>query len=172
MPKYITFLRGINVGNIRIKMADLKSAFETMDCKEVKTFLQTGNVVFESEKSLSDLKPIIEKGLTTTFKYEAYILLYAYESLTDVIAQYPFEMEENYHAYVIFVDKKSVIEELVELSKTIGDESKFIAEGHQVLYWKVKIGDTLGTPFAKILAKAKYKSCVTTRNFNTLNLML
>jgi uncharacterized protein (DUF1697 family) len=45
MTKYIAFLRGINVGNIRIKMADLKAMFEGLGFQEVKTYLQTGNVV-------------------------------------------------------------------------------------------------------------------------------
>jgi uncharacterized protein (DUF1697 family) len=73
MTKYIAFLRGINVGKIRIKMTDLKAAFENMGCHDVKTFLQTGNVVFQSEKSLSALKPLLEKGLSEVFNYEAYV---------------------------------------------------------------------------------------------------
>ena len=46
MKKYIAFLRGINVRNIRFKMPDLKPAFKTLDFEQVKTYLQTGNVVF------------------------------------------------------------------------------------------------------------------------------
>jgi hypothetical protein len=58
------------------------------------------------------------------------------------------------------------------LGKEVGEEASRIALGNGVMYWKVKIGDTLGTPFAKILAKAKFKSVVTTRNINTLEKML
>ncbi|MBC7409221.1 MAG: DUF1697 domain-containing protein [Arcicella sp.] len=46
MKKYIAFLGGINVRNIRFKMPDLKPAFKTLDFEQVKTYLQTGNVVF------------------------------------------------------------------------------------------------------------------------------
>ncbi|WP_394993096.1 DUF1697 domain-containing protein [Emticicia sp.] len=55
MKKYIAFLRGINVGNIRIKMPDLKTAFEKMGFQNVATYLQTGNVVFDSEKSITEI---------------------------------------------------------------------------------------------------------------------
>jgi uncharacterized protein (DUF1697 family) len=172
MTKYIAFLRGINVGNIRIKMVDLIVAFEKMGCQSVKTYLQSGNIVFESDKNAIDIKSILEKGLTETFKYDAYVLVYEYSILPEIIAQYPFELAETHHAYVIFVDKLTIFEELLKQSENI-EEAKNIAIGaNQVIFWKVLIGDTLGTPFAKLLAKTKYKSSVTTRNINTLQKML
>lgn len=172
MSKYIAFLRGINVGNIRIKMTDLKAAFERMDCTGVATYLQTGNVVFNSEKDLNELKPLIEKGLTDKFNYKAYVLLYPFDSLSEIIAQYPFEQVETHHAYVIFVENKPAFDELKTLAEGLADESKVIAFGQSVIYWKVKVGETLNTPFAKIIAKAKYKSSVTVRNINTLEKMI
>jgi uncharacterized protein (DUF1697 family) len=170
--KYIAFLRGINVGNIRIKMTDLKASFEQMGCTNVTTFLQTGNVVFNANKSIQELKIIIEKGLSETFNYKAYVLLYAFDSLSDIIKKYPFEKEENYHAYVIFVENEAIFKELEAISMTLETESAFIQAGNQVLYWKVIVGETLHTPFAKIIAKAKYKSTTTVRNINTLEKMI
>ena len=61
MKKYTAFLRGINVGNIRIKMTDLTRAFEDLGFKNVKTYLQTGNIVFDTEGDLSEVKPVLEK---------------------------------------------------------------------------------------------------------------
>jgi uncharacterized protein (DUF1697 family) len=172
MNKYIAFLRGINVGNIRIKMTDLKASFEQMDCTNISTFLQTGNVVFNAHKSIQDLKIIIEKGLSETFNYKAYVLLYPFESLSEIIKKYPFEKEENYHAYIIFIENETIFKELETLSTTLETESAFIKAGNQVLYWKVKIGESLDTPFAKIIAKAKYKTTTTVRNINTLEKMI
>ncbi len=172
MTKYIAFLRGINVGKIRIKMADLKAAFEKMDCKNVTTYLQTGNVVFDSGKSISELKTILEKGLSETFKYEAYVLLYDFNVLSSIIAKYPMERMDTHHAYVVFIDKPTIFEELKSLAAGLGKESDFIKIGDQILYWKVPIGQSLDTPFSKALAKAKYKSSVTVRNINTLEKMV
>jgi uncharacterized protein (DUF1697 family) len=173
MNKYIAFLRGINVGNIRIKMTDLKAAFEQMGCTNVTTFLQTGNVVFDANKNIQDLKIIIERGLSETFNYKAYVLVYEFDSLSDIINQYPFERIDTHHAYVLFVENEGIFNELVAISMTLETESAFIKAGNnQVLYWKVKEDETLDTSFAKIIAKAKYKSTTTVRNINTLEKMI
>lgn len=169
MKKYIAFLRGINVGNIRIKMPDLKKAFENMGFQNPVTYLQTGNVVFESEKGISEIKVILEKGLTETFHYQAFVLLYDFYVLDEIVAKYPFEKDESNHAYVIFVESEAVFEELATIAETVDEE---IARGNAVLYWKVPKGESLNTPFSKITARAKYKSSTTVRNINTLEKML
>ncbi|MDZ7876833.1 MAG: DUF1697 domain-containing protein [Saprospiraceae bacterium] len=172
MAKYIAFLRGINVGKIRIKMIDLKVAFEKMGCTDVLMYLQTGNVVFHADKTIEALKPILEKGLSDTFKYEAYVLLYPFEVLKAIIAACPYEAAETRHNYVMFISNPTIFDELYTLSRGLGAEAKTIEAGEGVLYWQVPIGKTLDTPFAKLTAKAKYKSCVTVRNINTLEKMI
>jgi uncharacterized protein (DUF1697 family) len=169
MKKQIAFLRGINVGNIRIKMSDLKLVFEKSGLQNVKTYLQTGNVVFESDKTLEVVKPILEKTLSETFNYQAYVLLYDFEVLSNIIDKYPFEREESYHAYIVFVETQLVFEELKNLAAGMNEE---ITMGNQVIYWKVAKGESLETPFAKLLAKAKYKKNTTVRNINTLEKMI
>jgi uncharacterized protein (DUF1697 family) len=169
MKKQIALLRGINVGNIRIKMPDLKLAFETLGFQQVKTYLQTGNVIFESDKTLEEVKPILEKVLSETFHYEAFVLLYDFDFLSNIIDKYPFEREKSHHAYIIFIDNEAIFGELKNLSEN-SDEP--IKSGNQVIYWKVVKGKSLETPFSKILAKAKYKKNTTVRNINTLEKMI
>ncbi|MCC6725473.1 MAG: DUF1697 domain-containing protein [Saprospiraceae bacterium] len=169
--KYIAFLRGINVGKIRIKMTDLKSAFESMGCREVRTYLQTGNVVFESNKAIKELKSILESGLSDAFKYEAYVLLYAFNELADIIAKYPMQRDEVNHAYVLFIENDTAFEEIKANAQNLPDEANNIAYGNQVIYWKTPVGQTLDSPFSKLLAKPKYKSTATMRNLNTLEKM-
>jgi uncharacterized protein (DUF1697 family) len=168
IKKQVAFLRGINVGNIRIKMTDLKVAFEELGFRNVKTYLQTGNVVFEATQSISEVKILLEKKFSETFRYEAYVLLYAFDTLAQVIAQYPFERVETHHAYIIFIDNEATFEELKQKASEIGEESPHIATGQNLLYWKVPVGQSTDTAFAKIVAKAKYKSSTTIRNINTL----
>ena len=173
MKKYIAFLRGINVGNIRIKMSDLKTTFERLGCQDVTTYLQTGNVVFTSDKTLAELKPILESGLTQTFDYQAFVLLYDFDLLADIINKYPFERVETHHAYVLFVENAPTFRELKMLAESVGEESKRIKLGdNHVIYWQVERGESLSTPFAKIMAKAKFKGTTTVRNVNTLEKMV
>lgn len=172
MAKYIAFLRGINVGKIRIKMTDLKAAFEKMDCQDVRTFLQTGNVVFLSDKNIGELKILLKQGLSTTFNYQAYVLLYEFDSLESVIQNYPFERDDEHHAYIAFVENNAALKEIENGSKDLDSNIDLVKICDGVIYWKVKVGSTLDTPFSKILAKPKYKSCVTMRNLNTLEKMV
>jgi len=169
MKKYIAFLRGINVGNIRIKMPDLIVAFENMGFETVKTYLQTGNVVFNSDKTMAEIKLILENGLSETFDYEAFVLLYEFDFLADIITRYPHQRDENHHAYVIFVDNEIIFEALTSMAKSINET---ITSGNQVIYWKVIKGESLATPFSKIIAKTKYKKNTTVRNINTLEKMI
>jgi uncharacterized protein (DUF1697 family) len=169
MKKQIAFLRGINVGNIRIKMPDLKLAFESLVFTNVKTYLQTGNVVFESDKTLEIIKPILEKTLSETFHYEAFVQLYDFDALEEIVHNYPHERGENHHAYVVFVDNEIIFEELKSIAENTDEPIK---TGNQVIYWKVVKGESLDTPFSKILTKAKYKKNTTIRNINTLEKMI
>jgi uncharacterized protein (DUF1697 family) len=169
MKKYAAFLRGINVGNIRIKMADLTLAFESLGFKGVKTFLQSGNVVFEAKESLAEIKVLLEQKLTETFHYQAFVLLYDFDDLAKIIATNQIERGEKHHVYIIFIETEGTFEELKTIAKTSEETTQ---EGDGVLYWKVTKGETLETPFSKTLAKAKYKSTTTVRNINTLEKMV
>ncbi len=61
MTLYIALLRGINVGGHKvIKMAELKRVFESIGLKQVKTYIQSGNIVFESEEDINFLKDRIQ----------------------------------------------------------------------------------------------------------------
>lgn len=170
--RYIAFLRGINVGKIRIKMADLKSAFEIMGFSNATTFLQTGNVTFESAESIPAIKITLEKGLSQTFNYDAYVLIYPFSVLNEITQNYPMERVETHHGYIIFVETVAVFEDLKTIALDMDQSKDGIAEGNNILYWRVERGASTNTPFSKILAKAKYKSTTTVRNINTLELMV
>jgi uncharacterized protein (DUF1697 family) len=172
MIKYASFLRGINVGNIRIKMPDLKKAFEELSFQNVKTYLQTGNIVFESKDAADIVKPMIEEQLSKTFHYEAYTIIRLWDSLAGLIAEYPFEKTEEAHAYIIFIDNTAILNELAGIAVELQEESKNIKIGQDVIYWKVIKGESTDTPFSKILSKKKYKSTTTVRNINTLEKMI
>lgn len=171
MNKYIAFLRGINVGNIRIKMLDLKLAFEQLGFTDVKTILQTGNVVFMADEDASSIKSMLEKALTATFHYDAFVQIYEFTALEKIIEGYPMQRIETHHAYVVFVENESIFEELKLQVQNIGMEAAEIRFGKQVIYWRVPKGESTETSFAKILNKARYKSHTTTRNINTLEKM-
>ena len=167
--KYVAFLRGINVGGRIIKMADLKVCFEQAGFENVSTVLQTGNVLFESDSD--NLKSRLESILSTTFKYPAKVQVLEISKLQKIIESYPFDdIDEAMQHYVIFLEN-GLEKELAETAKPDPEiEATQIGDG--VVYWKVRKGMTLKSPFSKYLTKTKYKDFNTNRNLNTLNKLI
>jgi uncharacterized protein (DUF1697 family) len=167
MSKYAALLRGINVGGRMIKMADLKICFEKAGYKEVKTLLNSGNVVFVSDKNTNTLKKEIEETLTKTFNYPAKVQIVELSILKKIIDEYPFGVAgESRHDYVIFMEnglESDLINEQFEAS-----DGEKVQAGGGVVYWRVDKGSTLKSDFAKILTKSKYKQFNTNRNLKTL----
>lgn len=167
MTKYVAFLRGINVGGRIIKMADLVACCEKAGLDQVQTVLQTGNVIFESDKSESEIKQLLEATLSTTFEYPAKVQVLSTRELQKIIDAYPFGAPRtDAHDYIIFIEN--------ELEQSLLGEEYELATGEKVaassgaVYWRVEKGQTLKSAFAKVLTKAKYKSFNTNRNLNTL----
>ncbi len=170
--KYVMFLRGINVGGIRVQMEGLRHCLSTLPVSEVKTYLQTGNVTFESQLSALELKPMVEKALTEQFNYTAHVLLYPADVIGNTVADCPFRPDESAHRYAIFCQSKDVILELMSYKDQLDDNVETIAAGDTVVYWRAPKGSSTDTPFSKIIAKPKYKAVTTNRNLNTLEKMV
>ncbi len=68
MTLYIALLRGINVGgNNKINMAELKRMFETIGMSQVRTYINSGNILFVSEEREGPLRQRIEQEINTVF---------------------------------------------------------------------------------------------------------
>jgi len=93
MTTYIAFLRGINVGGKRlIKMEDLRRVFESMGLKNVRTFIASGNVLFEtSQTNRAALTTKIEKKLLTAFAHDVPVVLQTIDELKDILKVGPFK---------------------------------------------------------------------------------
>jgi uncharacterized protein (DUF1697 family) len=91
--RYVAFLRGINVGGHKIiKMDALKTAFEQMGLKKVKTILAAGNVLFESpETDTAALCRKIEAGLERSLGHPVGIVLRSIHQIERLERSAPFE---------------------------------------------------------------------------------
>ena len=97
MIKYVAFLRGINVGgNKLIKMADLREVFERSRFKNVRTYIQSGNVIFEAkETDLGALAAVLERKIQEAFGHEVKVLVQTVAELADIVSRNPFEKIES-----------------------------------------------------------------------------
>ena len=95
MPHYLAFLRGINLGNRRLKMDDLRARFVEMKFAHVETFIASGNVIFESkERDATKLTEKIEAQLAKKLGYEVDTFLRTRAEVATVAAFRPFSMRD------------------------------------------------------------------------------
>ena len=91
---YIALLRGINVGGKNIiKMADLKHMFEAMGMCDVKTYIQSGNVIFKSNEEEEPLRNKIEYEIGKSFRFSVSVILRTVAELEWIIRNCPFSAE-------------------------------------------------------------------------------
>ncbi|WP_375487861.1 DUF1697 domain-containing protein [uncultured Mycobacterium sp.] len=166
MTRYAAFLRGVNVGGVNLKMAEVASALADAGFSTVRTILASGNVLLESPSKPGPVRARIEAALRERFGYDAWVLVYDVESVRAIFDAYPFEREvEGYQSYVTFVSDTKVLDELAALTAASGEK---ISRGNGVIYWQVPKGSTLDSTIGKTMGKPRYKSSTTTRNLRTL----
>lgn len=95
MTIYIALLRGINVGGKnKIKMADLKRMLESIGLSRVETYIQSGNVLFESNEKEDTLRKKIEYEIETIFGFSVVVVLRTAAELERIIQDCPFSEDE------------------------------------------------------------------------------
>lgn len=169
MTRYAALLRGVNVGGINMKMADVKAAVESAGFTCVTTILASGNVLLDSPESASAVKTSLQDTLGDRFGYEAWVLVYDLPTIRRIIDEFPWEPEiADVHSYVTFCSDPVILAELAERAVDLGPGER-IAVGDGVLYWQVPKSQTLDSPLGKTTGKKRYKSATTTRNLRTLH---
>ena len=174
MVGYIALLRGVNVGGITVKSADLRDVFESLGFESVRTVLASGNVAFESDRTdAAALKRAIESALGERFGYEAWVVLLTRAELERVVRAFPFDAErEGWHPYVLFASDPEHLAELVAAADGLDEADDVIAEGDGVVYWHNRRQVGVGSAFSKLTGKARFKPTTTNRNLRTLDKLL
>ncbi|KAA0113718.1 DUF1697 domain-containing protein [Mycolicibacterium sp. P9-22] len=170
MTRYAAFLRGVNVGGVTLKMAEVAAVFNAAGFTDVKTVLASGNVLLNSSASTAAVRKKSETALRKNFDYDAWVLAYPLDTVREISANFPFERDvPDHHSYVTFVSDADVLDELTALA---GEAGETAARGEGVLYWQVARSSTLTSAIGKTMGKKRYKSSTTTRNLRTLDKVL
>ena len=168
--KYVALLRGVNVGgNTMIKMTDLKVSFEKGGFTNIITYINSGNVLFDSEKSDGlQIRTHLEEVLSKTFHYDLRLVVRSYSQLQEVVASIPEEWKQQHdlRCYIAFVrEPVSTMDVLKEVE--LKEEVDSIKIGRQVLYMSTKLGGLTKSGFTKLAGKKIYRD-ITIRNYTTV----
>ncbi|UUT35387.1 DUF1697 domain-containing protein [Microbacterium elymi] len=175
VTRWAALLRGVNVGGITIRNAELSELFAGLGARAVRTVLASGNVCFEADAAAdrAHLKVRIEQALRDRFGYDAWIVLVTAEELRATVDAFPFDdADAARQPYVVFCPDDAVRAELLQAAASADGDADPVRAGEGVVYWSPRVGTTLTAPFGRILGRARYRSWTTTRNLRTLQKMI
>ncbi|WP_242929369.1 DUF1697 domain-containing protein [Pontibacter vulgaris] len=172
MATYIALLRGINVsGQKQIKMADLKVCLEEAGLQKVRTYIQSGNVVFEHESfEMQVLTNIIEQTILERFGFEVHVILTSPSELETILTGNPFlngSQEDTNLLYFTFLSEEPAQANIEALSKYDYSPEAYSINGKLLYFFAAN-----GYGKAKMnnnFIESKLKLKATTRNWNTIN---
>ena len=172
MAKYISFLRGINVGgHKKIKMDQLKVCYKSLGFKNVITYIQSGNVIFEvDETDPSKLENLIENKIEQTFGFSVTALIRTKIEFKRILENNPFlrkRKEDIIKLNVTFLSETPSENSLEPIEKFRDKSEELLLAGKEIyLFFSNGLGRT---KLSNTLMEKKLKVMTTTRNWKTVN---
>ncbi len=169
--KYAAFLRGINVGgHNKIKMESLREMFAALGFENVKTYINSGNVIFEtSETDDNKLAAEIEKAIEAEFSLTIKVMVRTMAEIEDIIKNNPFagQFENDKDLHVLFTDEELTEEKRGLLLSNNNENEQFTVRNREIFcLLRISVLDSL---LGKDYIGKKLKVSATARNWRTVN---
>jgi uncharacterized protein (DUF1697 family) len=168
MARLVALLRGINLGaKRRVPMADLRALMEELGFTDVRTVLQSGNVVFTGAQRNAQAK--LPSALTERFGFQIDVVIRTMDELREVADHDPFkdEADDLKRYFVVFLDGKP---ELGDLQSEDWSPDRLAVKGSELYAW---CSDGMqGSRLMKALGKPGLAKTVTFRNMATVRKLL
>lgn len=135
MVKYLALFRGINIGgHNKLPMKELASLLEECGCKNISTYIQSGNVILDSSsRNTVKLSGEISQAICQRFGFAPTVMLLTASELQDVIAYNPFPTDDGKALHFLFLEKQPDNPPLERLTGLKTNSEKF-ALGDKVFY--------------------------------------
>lgn len=172
--KYAAFLRGINVGGKnKVKMETLREVCAALGFDNVKTYINSGNVVFETAKSDDkNLAEILEKAIEKEFSLNIKVMVREISEIEKLVEENPFagQFENDKDLHVFFLDAELSKEKQEQLLANNSEKEMFAVCGREIFcLLRVSVLDSL---MGKDYIGRKLKVSATARNWRTVNKVL
>ena len=170
MSAQIALLRAVNVGGIKVSMADLRTLIIDLGFEEVRTLLNSGNAVFRSKSTAgADLEKLLETEFTKRVGRPTEFFVRTAKEWHSVIARNPMNLEARRdpgHLLVVVLKRAPTNQEVDALRAAIvGPEIVAADRNHAYIYYPAGVGQSKLT--AKLIEK-KLGTPGTGRNWNTV----
>jgi uncharacterized protein (DUF1697 family) len=168
--RYIALLRGINVGgNTMVKMADLKASFENLGFTNVVTYINSGNIAFDTTKtSEARLVSKLEAAVEALCQRKVQVMVRERSAIPDILANNPFEGEYESHKemHVLFLRDPIPPSKVEELRAGAPAGERFEVKGREI-YCHLPQG-VADSYLGRGQFEKKLKISITARNWRTV----
>lgn len=134
MPVSIALLRGVNVSGRKVPMKDLKECLESLGCANVRTYIQSGNVVFEhSRESIPALIKRVESGISKAFGFQIQVIIRSKGELSEIVERFPFSRTEEERSHVTFLKSEpTAVLSASSVEARRSKSEKFLVSGKEI----------------------------------------
>ena len=173
--KYIALLRGINVGgNNKVSMKELKNCFEKAGFRNVSTYINSGNVIFEyDETNIESLIVQCREILEKEFGFPISLSVIDAPALKEALEHAPkwwgVDPESKHNA--IFVIPPATSDNIIAEAGAAKPEYESVSAYGNVIFWSAPLKTFSRTRWSKIVGTKAYQD-ITIRNANTANKLL
>jgi len=172
--KYVALIRAINVGGRNLmRMSDVRACLEAREFQRVSTYIQSGNILFESDVSnVSKLTAAIEKAFSETFNHAAGVFIRSHRQMQKIVAEAPTEWKKGatLRRNVAFVRTPlTAARAVAAIELKPGVDS--VKAGDNVVYMSTLMTRLKQSVFPKIVGKPIYRD-MTIRNYSTCQKIL
>jgi uncharacterized protein (DUF1697 family) len=172
--KYAAFLRGINVGGKnKVKMETLRKICAAIGFERVKTYINSGNVIFETAKTGDKkLAESLEKAIEKEFALNIKVMVRSVAEIEEIVKNNPFkgQFENDKDLHVFFLDEELAAEKREQLLSNNNENEQF-AVGKREIFCLLRIS-VLDSLIGKDYIGKKLKVPATARNWRTVNKIL
>lgn len=168
MATHVVLLRGINLASRnRVPMAELREHLSGLGYEDVRTLLQSGNVVLDTDVSAERLAQQIEREVEARFGVKSPVIVRTREQLAAVVALDPLrEVVENDKLYqVSFLSDEPSGEAIEKLEGADIEPERFKHVGREIYAWHPK--GIHSSPLARLLSDKRLGVTATARNWST-----
>lgn len=168
MKTYIVLLRGINVGgHKKVPMAELRELLSKSGFENVKTYIQSGNVILQSkEKSTENIESIVRKSIIDHFGFEVPVIAKTRTELQVIFDTCPFSQEKKENSYFVLLSDIPKAEQVNTVEEITYENEEFDII-NDCLYFHSSIGYG-NSKFNMNLFEKKLNVSATSRNFKTM----
>jgi len=168
--KFIALLRGINVGgNNKVPMSDLKVVFEDLGFTNVQTYINSGNVIFDSEiNDKVSLVSLCEEATENKFGFRVVCSVIKATELHDALAHAPswWGLDDGLKHNALFIIAPTTAKDIIAEVGDAKPEYEKVAAIEPIIFWSAPLETFSRTRYSKIVGTKSYAS-VTIRNANT-----